>query len=69
MNFQITWHDHNSTVSYRKKSTFFFVPEESGGLLKDNITSLNMIALVWNKYLNNPCDFSLKAFYLTNTKN
>ncbi len=42
----VTWHDHNSTVSYRKKSTYFFMPEESNGTLLDNITSLNMIALV-----------------------
>lgn len=42
----VTWHDANSTVSYRKQSRYFFVPEQSKGRLDDSITSVNVIALV-----------------------
>jgi scavenger receptor class B, member 1 len=42
----VTWHDANSTVSYRKQSRYFFVPEQSKGRLDDVITSVNVIALV-----------------------
>lgn len=42
----VTWHDHNATVSYRKQSRYFFVPEQSKGRLNDVITSVNVIALV-----------------------
>lgn len=42
----VTFHDGNSTVSYRKQSRYFFVPEQSKGNLNDSITSINVIALV-----------------------
>jgi scavenger receptor class B, member 1 len=42
----VTWHDHNDTVSYRKQSRYFFMPEQSNGSLDDIITSVNVIALV-----------------------
>lgn len=42
----VTWHDGNATVSYRKQSRYFFVPEQSKGRLDDVITSVNVIALV-----------------------
>lgn len=42
----ISWHDENSTVSYRKQSRYFFVPDQSKGRLDDVITSVNVIALV-----------------------
>lgn len=41
----VKFHD-NSTVSYRKSSKYFFVPEDSTGHLDDVITSLNVISLV-----------------------
>lgn len=42
----LVWSPHNSTVSYRKKSTFFFDEAGSKGRLNDTITTLNIIALV-----------------------
>lgn len=42
----VTWHDNNSTVSYRKQSRYFFVADQSKGKLEDVITSVNVIALV-----------------------
>ena len=42
----ITWHPENSTVSYMRKSRFYFDEEKSGGSLDDVITSLNVVALV-----------------------
>lgn len=42
----ITWHPENSTVSYMKKSRFYFDEEKSKGSLDDVITSLNVVALV-----------------------
>lgn len=42
----VTWHDSNATVSYRKQSRYHFVPDQSKGKLDDVITSLNIIALV-----------------------
>lgn len=42
----VNWHPQNATVSFRKKSTFFFDPIGSKGKLDDVITSLNVIALV-----------------------
>jgi scavenger receptor class B, member 1 len=42
----VKWHDHNSTVSYRKQSQYIFIPDQSKGNLDDMITSVNVIALV-----------------------
>lgn len=47
----IVWHNHNHTVSYRKKSVYFFDEEGSNGTLDDVISSINVVALVsarWN---------------------
>lgn len=41
----ITFNDHNSTVSYRTKSTFFFDEDGSNGTLDDVITQLNIVAV------------------------
>lgn len=41
----IVWHDRNSTVSYRKKSVYFFDEEGSNGSLDDVISSINVVAL------------------------
>jgi scavenger receptor class B, member 1 len=41
----ITFNDHNSTVSYRIMSTFFFDEEDSNGTLSDVITQLNIVAV------------------------
>lgn len=41
----IEWHDHNATVSYRKKSVYFFDEEGSNGSLDDMISSINIVAL------------------------
>jgi scavenger receptor class B, member 1 len=41
----ITFNDHNSTVSYRSMSTFFFDEEGSNGTLDDVITQLNIVAV------------------------
>lgn len=43
---QIKWHPKNQTVSFRKKSTFFFDTAGSNGSLDDVIVSLNIVALV-----------------------
>lgn len=42
----VNWHDSNSTVSFRKKSTYFFDEAGSNGKLNDTVTTLNIIALV-----------------------
>lgn len=42
----LVWSPHNSTVSYRKKSTFHFDEAGSNGRLTDTITTLNIVALV-----------------------
>lgn len=42
----ITWHPENSTVSYMRKSRFYFDEEKSKGSLDDVITSLNVVPLV-----------------------
>lgn len=42
----IEWHDENATVSYRKKSVYFFDEEGSNGSLDDVISSINIVALV-----------------------
>lgn len=41
----IVWNS-NRTVSFRKKSTYFFDPVNSKGRLDDSITTLNIVALV-----------------------
>lgn len=41
----IVWND-NQTVSFRKKSTFFFDVANSKGRMDDMITTLNIVALV-----------------------
>ncbi|CAD7080065.1 unnamed protein product [Hermetia illucens] len=41
----IVWHPENASISFRKKSIFFFDQEGSSGYLHDNITALNIIAL------------------------
>lgn len=43
---RIRWHNSNSTVSYRKRSTYVFVPEESSGSLDDVIVTMNVVAIV-----------------------
>lgn len=42
----LNWNDQNSTVSFRKKSTYFFDEAGSKGKLDDIVTTLNIIALV-----------------------
>jgi scavenger receptor class B, member 1 len=41
----VSFHDKNSTVSYRKQSRFNFIPEQSNGKLTDLITNVNVVAL------------------------
>lgn len=41
----ITFNDHNSTVSYRTMSTFYFDEDGSNGTLDDVITQLNIVAV------------------------
>lgn len=41
----ITFNDHNSTVSYRTISTFYFDESGSNGTLDDVITQLNIVAV------------------------
>lgn len=42
----IEWHDANATVSYRKKSLYYFDEEGSNGSLDDVISSINIVAVV-----------------------
>jgi scavenger receptor class B protein 1 len=42
----ISFHDENSTVSYRQISTFFFDAEGSKGSLNDKITTVNLVTAV-----------------------
>lgn len=42
----VTFNDENSTVTYRTRSLFYFVPKQSNGSLDDLITSVNVISLV-----------------------
>lgn len=44
----IRWHPRNSTISYRRKSTYYFDAEGSVGKLDDVITTVNVVALVRN---------------------
>lgn len=41
----VSFHDQNSTVSYKKQSRYIFLPEQSSGHLDDLITSVNVVAL------------------------
>ena len=41
----ITFNDHNSTVSYKTISTFYFDEDGSNGTLDDVITQLNIVAV------------------------
>lgn len=41
----ITFNDHNSTVSYRTFSTFYFDEDGSNGTLDDVVTQLNIVAV------------------------
>ncbi|XP_052891788.1 protein peste isoform X1 [Anopheles moucheti] len=41
----IEWHDANATVSYRKKSLYYFDEEGSNGTLDDVISSINIVAV------------------------
>lgn len=42
----INWHPDNGSVTYRKKSDFFFDAAGSKGSLDDEIITLNAVALV-----------------------
>lgn len=42
----VRWNPKNSTISYRRKSTYFFDAEGSVGKLDDMITTVNVVALV-----------------------
>lgn len=43
---KIKWHPNNKTISYRRRSTYFFVEEESAGRLDDTIVTINAVAVV-----------------------
>lgn len=43
---QIRWHPKNSTISYNRRSVYFFNAEESVGRLEDKITTINAVAMV-----------------------
>lgn len=65
----IVWHPENYTVSYRKKSDFYFDAENSNGSLDDEITILNAVALSasatakhWDILKRNMVDISLKIY-------
>lgn len=58
----IVWND-NQTVSFRKKSTFFFDASNSKGKMDDMITTLNIVALVsilHNQWMK--CDIKIVVF-------
>jgi scavenger receptor class B, member 1 len=42
----ITWNPENYTITYRRKSVYFFDPTTSKGSLDDVVTTLNMVAVV-----------------------
>lgn len=42
----IKWNPENASVTYRKKSDFYFDEEGSNGSLDDTIVTLNAVALV-----------------------
>lgn len=44
---KVYWHSKNSSISYRKRNTYYFDAEGSVGRLDDKITTINVVALVW----------------------
>lgn len=46
MKTKVKWHKDNSSISYRRKSTYYFVEEESVGRLDDKIITINAVAVV-----------------------
>ena len=42
----ITWHDHNHTISYRHRKAYYFDGERSARNLTDVITTINIVPLV-----------------------
>lgn len=46
MKTKIKWHPKNYTISYRRKSVYYFIEEESVGRLDDKIVSINAVAVV-----------------------
>lgn len=42
----LTWNASDNTVTYYQKRIWHFLPEQSNGSMKDNITNLNVIAAV-----------------------
>lgn len=65
MKTKVRFHPENGTISYRRKSTYYYVEEESVGRLDDKITTLNAVALViysyfYFYYVN---DFNLSLIY------
>ncbi|KAH8341594.1 protein peste isoform X1 [Drosophila kikkawai] len=48
----VQWHDHNSTVSYMRRSRFDFVPEHSAGRPSDPIVTPNLLIVgIYQKML------------------
>lgn len=43
---KVYWHPKNSTISYRKRNTYYFDAAGSVGRLDDKITTLNVVAIV-----------------------
>lgn len=43
---KIRWHPKNFTISYKRRSVYYFNPEESVGRLDDKITTINVVAMV-----------------------
>lgn len=43
---KVKWYPRNSTISYRRRSKYYFDAEGSVGRLDDQITTLNVVALV-----------------------
>lgn len=43
---KIRWHPKNFTISYKRRSVYYFNPEESVGRLDDQITTVNAVAMV-----------------------
>jgi hypothetical protein len=41
----MTW-NANRTITYQQKRRWYFDPDNSNGTLKDNITTINVVALV-----------------------
>jgi scavenger receptor class B, member 1 len=45
-NVDITWNPENYTISYRRKSVYYFDAAGSVGSLNDSVTTLDMVAVV-----------------------